>query len=107
MNPKVRTLVHKKTGGHCWYCGAALALLTSWEVEHQIPLSRGGSNELYNLVPSCVTCNRSKGILTAAEYRRDLVSKNPEHDLPPFYGRQLIDAAWFSVLGCSFLEALQ
>lgn len=41
--------------GHpaCHWCGVAPATVT----DHVVPLSQGGSNELGNLVPSCVPCN--------------------------------------------------
>jgi 5-methylcytosine-specific restriction endonuclease McrA len=39
----------------CVYCGAP------WEqVEHFIPLARGGADEVWNLWPSCELCNREK-----------------------------------------------
>lgn len=36
--------------------------------EHQIPLSRGGSNWPSNLVPACDNCNKSKKDKTPAEF---------------------------------------
>ena len=41
----------------CMYCGA----MPSLGVDHVIPLIRQGSNEIDNLAPSCLTCNRKKG----------------------------------------------
>jgi 5-methylcytosine-specific restriction endonuclease McrA len=52
------TLMFKNQKGRCWYCQTKLK---RYEIEHRIPLSRGGSNNPSNLVLSCVTCNRSKG----------------------------------------------
>lgn len=40
----------------CAYCGATGSLT----VDHIIPLSCGGLNEIQNLVPACGSCNRSK-----------------------------------------------
>jgi hypothetical protein len=65
----------KKTGGKCFYCGCTLPPDTNyfddggnvvescrnWDVDHVIPLCRGGGNELDNLVPACQICNRKKG----------------------------------------------
>jgi 5-methylcytosine-specific restriction endonuclease McrA len=43
----------------CWWCSRKLN--AKWEVDHRIPLSRGGSNGPENIVISCVPCNRRKG----------------------------------------------
>ena len=42
-------------GGTCWMCGKP------WqEIDHVIPLSRGGTNWPANLRPACARCNNSK-----------------------------------------------
>lgn len=51
-------------GERCVYCGSAERI----EIEHRIPLSRGGTNQPANLVPACKSCNCSKGTLTEREY---------------------------------------
>jgi len=40
----------------------------AWEVDHSKPLSRGGTDYLRNLVPSCIECNCSKGNLKSQEF---------------------------------------
>lgn len=40
------------------------------EIEHKIPLARGGVNLVRNLVDACRPCNRKKGEMTASEYLR-------------------------------------
>ena len=40
----------------CTYCGASPAA----GVDHVVPFAKGGSNELDNLAPSCLSCNRRK-----------------------------------------------
>lgn len=51
----------------CAYCGAAGVSL---ELDHVLPISRGGSNHSLNLVPACKPCNCSKGAQTISEWRR-------------------------------------
>jgi 5-methylcytosine-specific restriction endonuclease McrA len=43
-------------GGLCFYCGDQAT-----EVDHRIPLSRGGSHWPANIVPACRSCNARKG----------------------------------------------
>lgn len=52
-------LQYKSQKGRCWHCGKALN--GKYEVDHLIPLDRGGSDWPSNLVCSCQRCNRSKG----------------------------------------------
>lgn len=72
MNREKLRAVFEKTGGFCWYCGVQLQPLGVWEVEHQTPRSRGGSDSLDNLVAACRPCNARKGNRTVDEYRRSL-----------------------------------
>lgn len=55
-----RGVVYGKTGGKCWHCQIDI-LPGAFDVDHLIPLAAGGSNDIGNLVPSCVSCNRRKG----------------------------------------------
>lgn len=47
-------------GRSCLYCGCALTDETVTK-DHQIPISRGGSEWPSNLVPACRPCNSKKG----------------------------------------------
>ena len=49
----------------CHYCGARGGRL---ECDHVIPVSRGGSNDLSNLVTACKPCNQSKRAKTPEEW---------------------------------------
>ncbi|MFE7624229.1 HNH endonuclease [Streptomyces sp. NPDC057509] len=40
----------------CAFCGGPYE-----EIEHLVPLSRGGEHSLANIVPSCIECNRGVG----------------------------------------------
>jgi 5-methylcytosine-specific restriction endonuclease McrA len=48
----------KSQNSKCWHCGEKLS--RKYEVDHLIPLARGGSNRAENIVISCRHCNRSK-----------------------------------------------
>lgn len=48
----------------CVYCGQLATTM-----DHIVPVSKGGSNDLSNLVPACSGCNASKGAKSLAEWR--------------------------------------
>lgn len=54
-------------GNKCIYCGGPFE-----EVDHLIPISRGGSNWPSNLAPSCTKCNREKWTKTYKEFKECL-----------------------------------
>jgi 5-methylcytosine-specific restriction endonuclease McrA len=68
--------IYLAIGKRCAYCGR-----TGQEIEsdHVIPLSRGGSNSLTNVVPACKSCNSSKNAWTLAEW----YERRAELGLPP------------------------
>ena len=47
----------ESVNGRCVYCGAKADLT----LDHVVPLSRGGTHTLENLVGACFSCNSSKG----------------------------------------------
>lgn len=51
-------------GNICFYCGEAKKLTH----DHAIPLSRGGTDDIDNILPACQSCNSKKSALTAEEY---------------------------------------
>lgn len=53
--------------GCCYYCG--ISVLNNFQVDHFIPLSRGGSNAADNIVISCPKCNFSKGNKLPSEWK--------------------------------------
>lgn len=58
-------------GDACFYCRGPWT-----EVEHVIPLARGGSNWPINLRPICASCNATKGARRPGEFDQWLVTKN-------------------------------
>lgn len=40
----------------CFYCGVSNKIT----LDHVVPISRGGSNGIGNIVPACITCNTTK-----------------------------------------------
>jgi hypothetical protein len=55
----LRFEVFKRDSFRCQYCGRS-APDVILEIDHILPVSQGGKNELLNLVTSCRDCNRGK-----------------------------------------------
>ncbi|MCD6232129.1 HNH endonuclease [Candidatus Aerophobetes bacterium] len=58
----------------CQYCGRKLDS-QNLNLDHVIPLSRGGKDTWENVVCSCVPCNLRKGNKTLAEAKMSLIRK--------------------------------
>lgn len=65
--PSMRRTIYERDGGRCAECDDPVRLFARYrgdpfvaEVDHIIPLSRGGQTEPTNLRTLCVSCNRSK-----------------------------------------------
>ena len=71
-----RKKVYEKTNGHCYYCSYKLRLsendlsgnsnIPLMQIDHFIPKTLGGGNEIDNLFPSCNFCNSVKGDILLA-----------------------------------------
>jgi len=57
--------LNKLYNSSCFYCGSIKKI----EMDHVVPLSRGGSHGIGNLVPACSKCNLSKGSKYLSEWR--------------------------------------
>jgi hypothetical protein len=58
-------VVYKLHGRFCNYCGSTIKLT----IDHVMPLCRGGTNDLDNLVPACRACNSQKHTKTVEEWK--------------------------------------
>jgi hypothetical protein len=61
----LRMTIFKRDNFTCHYCGTRGERL---ECDHVIPVSRGGTDDIWNLVTACRPCNRSKGAKTIEEW---------------------------------------
>ena len=54
-----RNLIYNRSEGHCGICGRFIPL-EEYTIDHIIPLSKGGTNDLDNLQACCSFCNKAK-----------------------------------------------
>lgn len=81
-NPE-RAQVFEKNDGRCVYCNSQLALhiidvaddKPYMTIDHIEPLAKGGSHEINNLAPSCLSCNSIKGV---KGYQKAIDTTEPE-----------------------------
>src|SRR6266581_3790212 len=92
---EVRSYLLEKFGRQCAYCHISTV---PFEIDHQLPRSRGGSNRISNLVLSCHECNRAKGDKTAAEWGHPEVERQARAPLR--------DAAAVNTTRYALVEAL-
>ena len=56
---KERNMIYNRSEGHCGICGRFIPL-EEYTIDHIIPLSKGGTNDLDNLQACCSFCNKAK-----------------------------------------------
>lgn len=59
MSPRLRFSVLSRDGHRCVYCGRG-ASQVELQVDHVVPVAKGGKCEPENLVAACVDCNAGK-----------------------------------------------
>ena len=68
VSAELRRLVEKRASGCCEYCfSQSKYSADSFTIDHIIPYSISGSNEVNNLAFACRGCNQHKSVRTSAE----------------------------------------
>lgn len=63
ISKKLRILILERDGFRCCLCGKT-AKETKLEVDHKVPVAKGGTDSLNNLWTLCIDCNRGKSDLS-------------------------------------------
>lgn len=84
MNKVSKEKLLMLTGSRCFYCGFGLTV-SSCRIEHIVPKSRGGSNRIANLAPSCSICNAKKRDRTIDELRAHVLNNNAVFKITFFF----------------------
>ena len=68
MVEKIKRKKLSKQDNMCIYCASTISLTTS-DLDHKVPVSRGGTNNESNFQALCKKCNKEKHSKTDEEYR--------------------------------------
>lgn len=63
-----RLAIYLRDGMACCYCGATVEDGAQLTLDHLVPWSQGGGNEVSNLVTACKRCNSSRGNREVGEF---------------------------------------
>lgn len=98
MNDRVRKALIRVYNRTCQYCGLQFDEC-HLHIDHIDPVSRGGSDSVFNLTLACSTCNSRKGNLILAEPGRSLllaIAKNRGERIIPFLNGDRANLSPFS-----------
>jgi len=111
LSKKIRFEVFKRDTFKCTYCGSTPPNVVL-EVDHIIPVAKGGANHIDNLVTSCFECNRGKSAIPLTSIPTSLKDKaaqvkEAEMQIKEYYkilnkSKQRIESEVFSV--CEILN---
>ncbi|PAB60003.1 HNH endonuclease [Anaeromicrobium sediminis] len=76
-----RRYVYMRDEGICRFCGRKL-LFKQVTLDHYLPKSRGGTNDIFNLACSCKKCNK---------YKRDEIPLDYKDSILELFKRAVID----------------
>ena len=68
MTDGKRQSIYTRYDGHCAYCGQHMKQ-KNMTVDHLTPQSKGGGNNIENLMPCCRDCNTMKGANSIDTFR--------------------------------------
>lgn len=77
-----RTRLAEAQNWHCCWCGTEMIpepnKHNSVTVEHILPRSQGGSDEMENLAAACLHCNNKRGTSGIEDFMQKFLHKNQE-----------------------------
>ncbi len=85
VSPTKRECVIIRDNFHCQYCGKEIKNADDYEMDHIIPVSRGGKENYLNIVAACRQCNQKKLDKTPQEAGMKVPSASPFHGAQATY----------------------
>lgn len=62
-----KRIVYERYNGRCVICGKPVSF-KRMTIDHKVPLSAGGTNQIENLQLACLSCNQMKGRMNMEEF---------------------------------------
>lgn len=92
---ETKRFIYNECGHICTHCGRPMDYIKDFTLEHVIPLSKGGTNELCNLVALCEVCNQKKGnhIIPPLDYF-PFLPKRRKDELQKLFSQYLTSYDW-------------
>ena len=79
-----RQTVLDRFHSRCAYCGKKITM-QELNVDHIVPLRKGGEDMLYNMYPSCRSCNQAKSTLDIEQFREFVQTAYQRAKQKPFF----------------------
>lgn len=100
----IKEEVYRRSGGTCEICGKPISRF-QYSIDHIIPLSRGGTNNIDNLRAVHPTCNKLKGNFTDVEMKKvvtnvyeNMSGEVPSQPSPQISGADLVRGCVRSII---------
>lgn len=73
INKSIKKYVYERDNRVCFFCNKKLKF-RQISIDHYLPLSKGGTDDVFNLVLSCKKCNLEKKDLIIMDYKDIIIS---------------------------------
>ncbi len=97
---EVRKDVYRKTKGYCALCGNFVDY-EDFTLDHIIPLSKGGTNDISNLQCACKVCNNIKTDILPDEFL-DKISQIIIHNIKVNYNKKVGNSLLHNIIKAKF-----
>src|SRR5213593_1570675 len=80
LSKTLRLAIYLRDGLQCGYCQASLENGVELSLDHIIPKSKLGSDDVKNLVTACKNCNSSRGDMPVTRFAEKIAGIGVEPD---------------------------
>lgn len=98
ISKPVKQKILEKSKGRCAHCGKKIEVGNGFTLEHVVPISKGGTNDIENLVALCNECNHGKSndVIKPKEYY-GYVKKEVMKELEEYFRNYCNVMQWITI----------